>query len=573
MKPLRLILSGLGLSYHSRQSAETYSRIAITRSFPMNSRTLLFDRRLNKMKWLTALRVLFASVILIGCSVHGEPMKEPLVLTPKPGPQPRINGAKVFGVRPGHPILYTIAATGQRPMKFSATGLPAGARLDGQTGRISGSVAKRGTYRVMLRAENALGRAERALRLVVGDDICLTPLLGCNTWGGWGAKVTDANLRAAAEAMVRLGLINHGWQYINIDDGWQGKRGGKHNAIQPNEKFPDMRALCDYIHGLGLKAGIYSTPWTTSYAGFIGGSSDDPSGAWEKPKRARDGYRYGKHFFETNDARQWAEWGFDYAKYDWKIDSVEVTRRFAEALAACNRDIVVELSNEVPLKLARECVALAQLTRTTGDLVDFWDRSQMDAGLRKWAVGIREVMLEHDAFAPFQRPGHWNHACNLRVGLLGGWRDKPLTPSHLTPDEQYSHISLWCLWSSPMIIGTPIERLDEFTLSLLTNDEVLEINQDPLGKQALRTEIANGGEILVKNLEDGTKAIGIFNPGPADATLVVEWSKLGLRGPQRVRDLWRQKDLGVFADRFETKVPSHGVVLVKLTSTRRPSPR
>lgn len=124
-----------------------------------------------------------------------------------------------------------------------------------------------------------------------------------------------------------------------------------------------------------------------------------------------------------------------------------------------------------------------------------------------------------------------------------------------------------------MIIGTPIERLDEFTLSLLTNDEVLEINQDPLGKQALRTEIANGGEILVKNLEDGTKAIGIFNPGPADATLVVEWSKLGLRGPQRVRDLWRQKDLGVFADRFETKVPSHGVVLVKLTSTRRPSPR
>ncbi|MBM3888097.1 MAG: alpha-galactosidase, partial [Verrucomicrobia bacterium] len=170
------------------------------------------------------------------------------ILTPKPSPKPRINSAKVFGVRPGHPILYTIAATGKRPMKFSATGLPDGALLDGEKGRISGVIAKRGTYRVMLRAENALGCAERELRLVVGDDICLTPLLGCNTWGGWGAKVKDENLRAAAEAMVRLGLINHGWQYVNIDDGWQGKRGGKHNAIQPNEKFPDMRALTGYIH-------------------------------------------------------------------------------------------------------------------------------------------------------------------------------------------------------------------------------------------------------------------------------------------------------------------------------------
>jgi len=491
---------------------------------------------------------------------------QPPILTPKPSPKPRINGAKVFGVRPGHPILYTIAATGERPMRFSATGLPDGTQLDEQTGRISGSIAKRGTYRVTLRAKNSLGSAERELRLVVGDDICLTPLLGCNTWGGWGAKVKDENLRAAAEAMVRLGLINHGWQYINIDDGWQGKRGGKHNAIQPNEKFPNMRALTDYIHSLGLKAGIYSTPWATSYAGFVGGSSDDPQGAWERPKRVRDGWRCGKHLFESNDARQWAEWGFDYAKYDWGIDSVELTRHMANALAAQERDIVLELSNSVPLKLAADCVGLCQLTRTTGDLVDLWDRSQMEPSVSRWAVGIREVMLQHDAYAPFQRPGHWNHACNLRVGLLGGWRDKPLTPSRLTPDEQYSHISLWCLWSSPMIIGTPIERLDEFTLSLLTNDEVLEVNQDPLGKQAVRNEIANGGEILVKELEDGTNAAGIFNPGSAAAKLTVSWSQCGVSGKQKVRDLWRQKDLGVYEKEFSTVVRPHGVVLVKLTA-------
>jgi alpha-galactosidase len=131
--------------------------------------------------------------------------------------------------------------------------------------------------------------------------------------------------------MVDSGLIQHGWQYVNIDDGWQGQCGGPHHAIQPNEKFGDMRGLCDYIHRLGLKAGIYSTPWTTSYAGFVGGSSDDPHAAWQRPNTLRDGWHHGKHFFEAQDARQWAEWGFDYVKYDWGVDSVEITRRMARA--------------------------------------------------------------------------------------------------------------------------------------------------------------------------------------------------------------------------------------------------
>ncbi len=492
------------------------------------------------------------------------------ILTPPPAPQLRINGARVFGVRPGHPLLYTIAATGRRPMKFSAGNLPQGLHVDQGSGQISGSLDERGTYRVMLRAENSLGCAERELRIVVGNELLLTPLLGCNTWGGWGAKVTDANLRAAAKAMVDTGLINHGWQYINIDDGWQGHRGGPYNAILPNERFPDMKALCKYIHGLGLKAGIYSTPWTTSYAGFIGGSSDDPKGAWQRPRNRRDGWRRGKYLFETNDARQWAAWGFDYAKYDWGVDRVELTRRMADALAARDRDIVLELSNSVPMDKAAEHTSLAHLSRTTGDLVDFWDRSQMPPAIRGWAEGVREVWLAHDVWAPYQRPGHWNHACNIRVGLLGGWRDKPLTPTHLNAHEQYTHISLWCLWGSPMIIGTPIERLDPFTLSLLSNDEVLEINQDPLGVQGRRAE-ASGGEAVVKPLEDGSKAVGVFNPGNEAANVSIEWPTLSLKGRQRVRDLWRQKDLGIHSEKFTAEVQPHGVVLVRLTPAVAPN--
>ena len=516
-------------------------------------------------------RVTVTGILVFSCCVGGSlwawgaegPSGE--ILTPPPAAQPRINGAKVFGVRPGHPVLYTTAATGRRPMKFTAANLPAGLHLDEQTGRITGALAQRGTYRIVLRAENATGRAERELRIVGGDEILLTPLLGCNTWGGWGPRVTEANLRAAARAMVESGLIQHGWQYVNIDDGWQGRRGGRHNAIEPNDKFGDLRGLCDYIHGLGLKAGIYSTPWTTSYAGFVGGSSDDPHGAWQRPKSPKDGWRHGKHFFEANDARQWAEWGFDYAKYDWGVDSVAVTKRMADALAACGRDIVLELSNSVPLAQAAEHTRLVQLSRTTGDLVDLWDRSQMDAGLRRWAVGIREVWLAHDAWAPHQRPGHWNHACNLRVGLLGGWRNQPLTPSRLTPDEQYAHVSLWCLWGSPMIIGTPIERLDPFTLSLLSNDEVLEVNQDPLGRQARRIELPGGGEALVKELEDGSRAVGLFNVGTAPSPVAVRWAELGWSGPQKVRDLWRQQDRGIHPAGFTAEVRPHGVVLVRVT--------
>lgn len=489
---------------------------------------------------------------------------EPEILTPPPAPEPRINGARAFGVRPGHPFLFTIPATGDRPMKFSVANLPEGLKVDPATGQITGSVAEPGTCRVTLRAENALGKAEREFRIEVGDKLLLTPLLGCNTWGGWGPTVSDANLRAAAKAMVDTGLIHHGWQYINIDDGWQGRRGGPFHAILPNDKFPEMKALTDYIHSLGLKAGIYSTPWTTSYAGFCGGSSDDPNGAWTEPEKRRDGWRVGKHLFEENDARQWAAWGFDYAKYDWSVDRVELTRRMADALAARDRDIVLELSNSVPFDKAAEHTSLAQLSRTTGDLVDYWDRSKMPEAIRGWAEGIREVWLKHDAWAPFQKPGNWNHACNLRIGLLGGWRDKPLAPTHLNPDEQYTHISLWCLWGSPMIIGTPIERLDPFTLSLLSNDEVLEVNQDLLGIQGQRAE-AKGGEAVVKPLEDGSKAVGLLNPGPEKAKVTIEWSTLGLAGRQKVRDLWRQRDLGVHTESFTAEVNSHGVVLVRLT--------
>jgi len=182
--------------------------------------------------------------------------------------------------------------TGDRPMTFSADNLPPGLKLDVETGLVTGtapeikSADKPAPYTARLHAKNALGTADREFTIIVGAEIALTPPLGWNSWNCWGTNVDADKVRQSAEAMVKSGLINHGWTYINVDDTWQGKRGGEFNGIQPNEKFPDMKGLADTIHAMGLKFGIYSTPWITSYAGLTGGSADNPDGIWPPPEIA-----------------------------------------------------------------------------------------------------------------------------------------------------------------------------------------------------------------------------------------------------------------------------------------------
>ncbi|MBN1844130.1 MAG: NPCBM/NEW2 domain-containing protein, partial [Sedimentisphaerales bacterium] len=414
---------------------------------------------------------------------------KPYILTPKPPQEPRINGAMLFGVRPGSPLLYTIAVTGERPMRFAARGLPAGLRLDADTGQITGSLKEAGAYAVLLEAANARGTTRRQLRIEVGEKICLTPPLGWNSWNCWAGAVDAEKVMASARAMVDTGLVQHGWTYINIDDTWQGQRGGQFQAIQPNEKFPDMKALCDAVHGMGLKIGIYSTPWITSYAAYIGGSSDNEDGAWSKQEHGAPGFgrssgkRHGKYPFAQNDARQWAAWGMDYLKYDWNPNDVEHVTQMAEALRASGRDIVYSLSNSAPFELADQWARLANCWRTTGDITDTWG-------------SVEGIGFAQDKWTEFAGCGHWNDPDMLVVGKVG-WGPN-LHPTRLSPDEQYTHISLWCLLSAPLLLGCDLAELDEFTLSLLTNDVVLAVNQDPRGEQARRVAKKDAAEVWAK---------------------------------------------------------------------------
>ncbi len=478
------------------------------------------------------------------------PAEAAVILTPPASPRPRINGAEIFGVRPGSPFLFTIAATGDRPMTFAADNLPAGLQLDPQTGRITGTLNKAGEYIVTLRAKNALGAAKRKFKIVVSDKIALTPPMGWNSWNCFASAVSEEKVRAAADAMVKSGLINHGWTYINVDDFWQNHRDSKDPTLQgpfrdaqgkvvPNSRFPDMKGLADYVHGLGLKVGLYSSPgpWT------CGGCT----GSWQH---------------EQQDAAQYAAWGFDYLKYDLcsyhdVVPDCETSlapaqrpyRVMGEFLKQQPRDIVYSLCQYGEFNVWQWGDSVGGNSwRTTGDISDSWS-------------SMSGIGFQQDAAAPFARPGNWNDPDMLIVGKVG-WGH--LHPSRLTPNEQYTHISLWCLLSAPLLIGCDMTQLDPFTLNLLENDEVLAVDQDLPGKQAMTVDKNGETRVYAKDMADGSKAVGLFNLGEIETQVQINWSDLGLKGKLHVRDLWRQKDLGRFENAFSATVPRHGVVLIKV---------
>jgi alpha-galactosidase len=513
-----------------------------------------------------------ATTFAVSGETVGDPVA-PYILTPATPAAPRINGASVFGVRPGSPFLFTIPATGERPMKFSVKELPKGLTVDAQSGRITGVLKDKGEYVVTLRAKNSLGQAEKQFRILCGDRIALTPPMGWNSWNCFAGAVSQDRVKRAADAMVKSGLINHGWTFINVDDFWQNHRdstdatlrGPFRNAqgvIVPNTRFPDMKGLADYIHGLGLKAGLYSSPgpWT------CGGCA----ASWQH---------------EEQDAQTYARWGFDYLKYDWcsygdVADGKDPDSKKVPTWSDVHGQHDVEVASypyKVMGKFLRDqprdiVFSLCQYGmndvwnwggsvegncwRTTGDITDTW-RSLSSIGFRQ------------EKAAPFAKPGNWNDPDMLIVGQVG-WGN--LHPTHLTVDEQYTHISLWCLLAAPLLIGCDMEKLDAFTLNLLSNDEVLALDQDPLGKEATCVWTNQNVRLYIKELADGGRGAGFFNLGNRPVTLdFTQFAAIGVSGNLHVRDLWRQQDLpdaNPGAGALSLTIPAHGVVLYKFTAAK-----
>jgi hypothetical protein len=428
-------------------------------------------------------------------------------------------------------------------MTFSARDLPGGLNLDEKTGIITGRPVEKGSSVVAITAQNAKGEEIKNITFVIGDAIALTPPMGWNSWNAWGLSVDQEKVLASARTFKEKGLMNHGWSFINVDDGWEikgdspmPKRDGDGNILV-NEKFPDMKAMGDSIHSMGLKFGIYSSPGPLTCGGYAAS------------------YQY-----ELNDAKSYAHWGVDYLKYDWcSYDKIAKDHSRPELIAPYTvmRSMLDQVDRDIVYSLCQYGMGDVwewgkdvggNLWRTTGDITDTWESLS--------GIGFNQI-----ANAPYAGPGHWNDPDMLVVGWVG-WGPN-LHPTGLTPDEQYTHISLWCLLSAPLLIGCDLTRLDNFTLNLLTNDEVLAIDQDPLGKQATPVFKEGDIQVWVKELSDGTKAFGVFNLGTTAKKFSLPLKQIGLEGKVWLRDLWRQKDLGGFTGSFETLVPSHGVILVK----------
>ncbi|MGA8367496.1 MAG: glycoside hydrolase family 27 protein [Candidatus Acidiferrales bacterium] len=358
-----------------------------------------------------------------------------------------------------------------------------------------------------------------------GPPVAATPPMGWNSWNHFHCKVTAADVRAAADAVATNGMKDAGYVYINIDDCWQGVRDSS-GMIQANERFGDMKALADYVHAKGLKIGIYSSPGPKTCAGFEGS--------------------YGH---EEQDAQQYAAWGFDYLKYDWCSAATIYTpdqmpgvyRKMHDALARTGRPIVYSLCQYGLGMVWRWGASVgANLWRTTGDIKDTYDRMSL--------IGFQQNGLEK-----FAGPGHWNDPDMLEIGNGG-----------MKPDEYITHMTLWCILAAPLLAGNDLSQMTPETLAILTNKEVIAVDQDPRGIEGRRIAEEGPLEVWAKPLAHGSVAVALFNRGESSNPMNVSFKDLGFRGSVQVRDLWQHKDLGRFSGSFTANVPRRGAVLIEV---------
>ncbi len=498
---------------------------------------------------------------------------------------PGIHGPEVTGASAGKPFFYAIPATGERPMAFSVQGLPEGLRVDPRSGFISGFVRGEGDYRVLLEAANRHGKAEKEFVIAIGRGLALTPPMGWNSWNAWRRWVDEAKVRAAADAMVASGLAARGYTYINVDSCWQGRRGGPHGAIQPNSKFSDMKKLADYIHGKGLKFGLYSSPWVEPW----GCSAEEARADWggealigcssgecdpDYPRLSFPGKFVGRDKHEAADVAQWVQWGVDFLKYDWLPTDPVSLERMGQPLKSAPRDIIFSVCTEARLTWADAYLRWTEMWRSIPDTVDEWRSVLMNGFHADDHMGCED-------WRPRVRPGKWN---DLDMMALGPQFDtmNSTKPNRLTPDEQLTHMTLWALYPSPLILSCDLGAISDFELRLFGNEEVIAVNQDRLGKTATRVReqrtrgLGDGSRlhhlrVHARPLADGGIAIGVFNLADEGDIAELRGDDFGIRGRFTARNLWERRDLGQHEGSLEIGVPAHGAQMLKLMASTPPA--
>ena len=357
----------------------------------------------------------------------------------------------------------------------------------------------------------------------VSASLAPTPPMGWNSWNKFGCNVSDKLIREMADAMVTSGMQAAGYQYVNIDDCWQVSRDTQGTIVADAERFPaGMKALADYVHGKGLKLGIYTDAGTLTC---------------EK--------RPGSLNHEVQDANTYAAWGIDYVKIDWchseGLDPEVQYAKFRDALAQSGRPIVFSICNWGVKTPWRWGPKTGNLWRTTGDISDSYDSMSL--------IGFGQNGLEK-----FAGPGHWNDPDMLEVGN-----------GHMNRDEYRTHLALWALLAAPLLAGNDLRDMSTETKGLLTNSEVIAVDQDSKGMQGRRVWQEGPLEIWARPLADGSQAVGLFNRSESATKLTLDFNSIGAPASAKLRDLLDHKDLGPAQNSYTTEVPTHGVVLLKVS--------
>jgi len=514
--------------------------------------------------------------------------EEQIIAAVNAGDAPRFNDARILGVRPGMPFLHSLAVTGARPVTFSAKKLPAGLTLDPQTGIITGMLKNKGAFTFTASAKNSAGKAAAKIKIVCGDTLALTPPMGWNSYDAFGDNVVESEVLANARYLAEK-LQPVGWDTVVVDYCWSdpgahdNNRNARANAplamdqcgrlLPAPNRFPSavdgagFKPLADAVHALGLKFGIHvmrgiprnslkaNLPIESSNFTAADAANTNDKCVWCPDMFGVKSNAAGQAWYDSC-ARLWAGWGVDYIKVDdlsqpYHAPEIEMIHH---AIGQCGRSIVFSTSpGPTPVSRAAHIMANANLWRVSGDFWDDWKSLN-----HEFALGVRW----HD----FVGPGHWPDADMLPVGHLSvGHRSVgPDRFTRFTRDEQLTHISLWCLLPSPLMLGANLPDNDEWTAALLTNPEVLAVNQDPLGKPARRIlEPSEPAETWVKPLADGSCAVGFFNTTDQPVKMEVLWRNLGFPSSPKVRDLWLRKDLGR-QKKFAADLPAHGCMLVRV---------
>jgi alpha-galactosidase len=365
------------------------------------------------------------------------------------------------------------------------------------------------------------------------EALASTPPMGWNSWNKFGCDVSEKLIRETADAMAANGMKDAGYQYVVIDDCWQVKRDATGRIVPDPERFSSgMKALADYVHGKGLKFGLYS---------------DAGTGTCQKRPGGKD--------HEEQDARTYAEWGVDYLKYDWCNAEGQDTRdsyaKMARALRASGRPIVFSICEWGKTKPWLWAQGIGELWRTTGDIQDCWD-----CGTSWGGMGVVHIIDQNADLHPYAGPGHWNDPDMLEVGNGG-----------LRPSESRAHFGFWALFAAPLMAGNDLRSVSREMLEVLTNKEVIAVDQDPLGMQGRKVRDDGVKEVWMKPLTGGARAVILFNRGSEAGDIAVAWDEIGLAPASKalVRDLWKKADAGTRTGRLEAKVEPHDVVMVRIT--------